>query len=210
MMSSTPYREYKYDCSNESHSHAYLWPVIERTVRSLGVRRVFEIGCGNGWIAHKLHEMGLEVVATDPSASGIAFAKTATGMQSGPRFEQASAYDDLAARFGEFDLVISLEVIEHLYAPRDFMASVRALLRKNGKLLLSTPHHGYWKCLAIALLGRTDSHYSPLSDGGHIKFWSASTLTQLCTESELDVKRIETCGRFPPFGKSMVLLAENG
>jgi len=104
--------------------------------------------------------------------------------------------------------VISIEVIEHLYDPRAYARTLRGLLRPGGVALVSTPFHGYWKNLAIALSGATDKHVDPLWDGGHIKFWSPATLTALMVEAGLRVTAIRRVGRIPPLAKSMIAIVE--
>lgn len=121
------------------------------------------------------------------------------------RFAERSACDDLAGEFGRFDAVASLEVIEHCYWPRRF-AAVLALLKPGGVAIISTPFHGYWKNLALALAGRFDLHWSPLWDGGHIKFWSEATLGTLLREGFVDVA-FHRVGRLPPLARSMVAVA---
>jgi 2-polyprenyl-6-hydroxyphenyl methylase/3-demethylubiquinone-9 3-methyltransferase len=110
------------------------------------------------------------------------------------------------ARFGGFDLVLSLEVIEHLYSPRLFVDRAHDALTEGGHLILSTPFHGYFKNLALALSGKLDDHFSPLWDGGHIKFWSERTLRALLEERGFTVDRFLRCGRVPPLAKSMIVV----
>jgi hypothetical protein len=53
-----------------------------------------------------------------------------------------------------------------------------------------------------------DNHYSALWDGGHIKFWSRSTLTTLLQEHGFRVIRFEGAGRVPLLWKSMIVTAQ--
>ena len=73
--------------------------------------------------------------------------------------------------------------------------------------ILSTPYHGYWKNLALALCGRMDAHYTALWDNGHIKFWSMSTLSELLREAGFINIRFERVGRIRAVAKSMIALA---
>ena len=116
----------------------------------------------------------------DPSEEGIAIVREAF-----PELDlhRGSAYDDLAARFGQFPAVVSLEVVEHVYYPRKYASCVYDLLEENGIAIISTPYHGYWKNLALALTGKMDDHFGPLWTHGHIKFWSRDTLSQLLREA---------------------------
>ncbi|MGK2859765.1 MAG: class I SAM-dependent methyltransferase [Thermoanaerobaculia bacterium] len=200
--------EFRYASAGPSHTNAYVngpvFELIAKDQRSRAVRRVFELGCGSGAFASELARRGFEVTAVDVSMSGIEQARAA---YLGPSFEVASAYDELSAKYGQFDLVISLEVVEHLYSPRKWAANLRELLTPGGLAIVSTPYHDYFKNLAISLAGRWDSHMNPLWDHGHIKLWSARSLTRLLEEVGLTVERIERVGRVPIFAKSMVIAA---
>jgi 2-polyprenyl-6-hydroxyphenyl methylase/3-demethylubiquinone-9 3-methyltransferase len=169
-----------------------------------GPKRVFELGCGNGSVANELTRHGYVVTGVDPSDDGIAQARKAFPNLA---LSAGSAYDDLSGRFGTFPALISLEVVEHVYAPRDYAACVYRLLEPGGTAILTTPYHGYWKNLAIALTDRTDGHLNPLWDHGHIKFWSTKTLTKLLSEAGFREPRFERVGRIPALAKSMVAIA---
>src|SRR5262249_26307416 len=151
----------------------YLFPTIKTILDSFftptnDTKRVFDLGCGNGSVAHWLSQQGYAVTGVDPSSEGIAVAN-----REYPNLDlqQSAADDSLADRFGSFPAVISLEVIEHVYAPREFIKSMYRLVDGNGLAILSTPYHGYVKNIAVALSGNFDHHFNPLWDHGHIKFW---------------------------------------
>lgn len=118
-----------------------------------------------------------------------------------------SAYDDLAEQYGQFPVVLSLEVVEHVYAPRDYARTVFSLLRPGGVAIISTPYHGYWKNLALAMTGRLDAHFTALWDQGHIKFWSIRTLGDLLREAGFVDIRFERVGRVPALAKAMIAMA---
>ena len=117
---------------------------------------------------------------------------------------EGSAYDNLAAEYGQFPIVISLEVIEHIYDPRRYARTFFELLESGGLGIISTPYHGYLKNLALAVTGKMDSHFTALWDGGHIKFFSAATLRQLLLEAGFERPKIYRVGRIPPLAKSMI------
>jgi 2-polyprenyl-3-methyl-5-hydroxy-6-metoxy-1,4-benzoquinol methylase len=107
-----------------------------------------------------------------------------------------------------FDIVIATEVIEHLYDPRGFIAFARKILSaKRGEFIISTPHHGYIKNLALAIAGKLDSHFTVLWDGGHIKFFSRNTLEQMLREQGFEVAGFVGAGRLPYLWKSMLVKA---
>jgi 2-polyprenyl-6-hydroxyphenyl methylase/3-demethylubiquinone-9 3-methyltransferase len=207
-MRATDIGGYRYTEAALNASHAILLPAVRRLLESLSLplaqRRIFELGCGNGSVANALDRLGYDVTGVDPSEEGIAHASQAYPQL---RLARGSAYDDLAAQYGRFPVVLSLEVAEHVYAPRDFARTVFDLLTPGGCAIISTPYHGYWKNLALAVSGRMDGHFTALWDHGHIKFWSIRTLGALLREAGFVELRFERVGRVPPLAKSMVVVA---
>jgi 2-polyprenyl-3-methyl-5-hydroxy-6-metoxy-1,4-benzoquinol methylase len=148
-----------------------------------------------------LSRLGFHATGVDTSETGVAIAKN-----SYPHISVAvgSAYDDLASTYGTFPLVISLEVIEHCTNPRAFVRTFMSLIAPGGIGLLSTPYHGYTKNLALAVTGKMDAHFGALWDGGHVKFFSPSTLGHLLNVAGAGSVAIERIGRIPPLAKSML------
>jgi len=96
--------------------NAYLLPTVERLLGPPAGRTLFEIGFGNGAVADHLARKGFRVAGVEPSREGLAL--TRSSYPHLERLEQGSVYEPLVERFGRFDAVLSLEVIEHLYLPR--------------------------------------------------------------------------------------------
>ena len=172
-------------------------------------RRLLDIGCGNGFWAHRFAELGYEVVGIDPSETGIEQARNA---YPAIRFEVVEIGPDVCEQLGAvpFDVAVSLEVVEHLYLPRLWAVGCFSALRPGGRLICSTPYHGYVKNLLISLANGWDRHFSPNWDGGHIKFWSRATLTKLLLGAGFRERGLvfRGAGRFPWAWMSMVLSAE--
>ena len=199
--------EYLYRNTNSGHHHAYLMPPLLELLShakssSQQQPRVLDLGCGNGSLSNSIAQQGYEVVGVEDSESGFKEAR-----QSFPecRFIQASVYDLPYAEFENyFDIVISPEVIEHLLYPRELVRAAKKCLKPNGRLILTTPYHGYLKNLVLALAGKIDQHFNPLWDGGHVKFFSVATLTDLLeSEGYTDIK-FKFSGRLPLLWKSML------
>ncbi len=204
----TDISDYRYSTATLGCGHAYLLPALNSILSSLHVepKSAFDLGCGNGSVANWLAtKKNYSVSGIDPSDTGIAEANRAF-----PKLDLrvGSAYDPLHETFGAFPLVVSLEVVEHVYAPRDYVKCINQLLSSNGYALISTPYHGYWKNLALAAAGKMDTHFTALWDHGHIKFWSPKTITQLLKEAGLSVLQIKRVGRIPALAKSMLVVAQ--
>jgi 2-polyprenyl-3-methyl-5-hydroxy-6-metoxy-1,4-benzoquinol methylase len=200
----TSVNDYKFVAGDEPHTVKFLEPVIFRYIHNHNVRSVLDIGCGNGAIDRDMAELCATVVGMDPSESGIEEAKK--NCPKG-KFYHLDIYDaPEAISENEFDMVVSTEVVEHIFYPRFLPRFASKKLKKGGIFLLSTPYHGYLKNVAIAALGKWDNHHTVLWDGGHIKFWSRATLAKLLEEEGFELIGFHGCGRIPYLWKSMILV----
>jgi 2-polyprenyl-6-hydroxyphenyl methylase/3-demethylubiquinone-9 3-methyltransferase len=140
--------------------------------------------------------MGCTAIGIDPSASGIEIARRAHPTC---RFEQMEATADLLLALGEepFDIVVSTEVVEHLYDPPAWAEGCYTALAPGGKLIGSTPYHGWLKDVALAVSGKSDFHHDSLRVGGHIKFFSNRTLRTLLASAGFRSVDIIGVGRLP-------------
>jgi len=110
----------KFDHGNQNYGwksadgmlvHSYTLSAI-KSLLPLGKLKILDAGCGNGFIAGQLAEMGHQVTAIDLSEDGIIVANKE---YPNVHFLVHSVYDELNDLIGEVDVVISSEVIEHLY-----------------------------------------------------------------------------------------------
>lgn len=198
--------EYTYYEARPDASHEYLLPIVRSMLEgSPADSVVLDLGCGNGSFLSRLDRNGWSLIGVDYSQSGIRIAKE---HHPGIQFHLADAETDLLGLVGLVDVVISTEVIEHLYDPRAFLANAYRLLKPGGALIVSTPYHGYWKNLMLAATGKLDRHFTVLWDHGHIKFWSRQTLEHAISEAGFEVTQFRGAGRIPHLWRSMVVKAE--
>lgn len=199
------YKDYGYRSSAASYPHAYLMrPLRELLGPPCGA--ILDVGCGNGAIAHELLRSGYDVFGVDASETGIAQARQGW---SNRFYVHDLASEGLPPDINavQFSTVISTEVIEHLYDPRGLIRTARRVLPQGGRLIISTPYHGYIKNLVLSLSGKMDNHFAVLWDGGHIKFFSRRTLGQMLLEEKFNPERFLGAGRVPWLWKSMLVQA---
>ncbi len=202
------YKEYGWQDESFTHAHNYLIPSILEVLEGTE-GPILDVGCGNGAVANFLIEKGFDAYGTDLSKKGI---EVANKINKGRFYLQDVEKDEIPDKLKEipFKTIISTEVIEHLYDPRSYIKFCKQVLESNGcgKLIISTPYHGYLKNLALALTGKMDQHFTVLWDGGHIKFWSYQTLKTVLEEFSFDVIKFKGSGRIPYLWKSMIVVAE--
>lgn len=207
MMTTPSKHEYFYSNSDNQHHHAYITtPLLDFLQQYSPAKnckpRVLDLGCGNGSLSQAIARQGYDVTGIEPSTSGIQLAQTQYPMC---KFIEASIYNLPYANLeNQFDVVVSAEVIEHLLYPRELVRAAKRCLKSGGQLILTTPYHGYWKNLALALTGKMDEHFTVLWDGGHIKFFSPKTLGQLMEQEGLSQIQFKFTGRYPYLWKSMI------
>ena len=201
--------EYSYLTSESGCHHDYLLKPLMEMISASAKRvegervRILDIGCGNGSLSNLIAQQGYEVVGVEESESGIKIAQ-----QSYPdcKFIAASIYDFPYQQLeNSFDIIISTEVIEHLPYPRELAKVAKRCLKDNGTVILTTPYHGYFKNLVLAITGKLDNHFTVLWDGGHIKFFSVKTLSTLLLEQGFADLQFKFAGRYPLLWKSMLV-----
>jgi len=201
------YKDYGYLNGEPRHTFSYIQEPLLALLKERKDRVILDLGCGNGYLANELITMGYNAYGTDASPKGIAIAK-----KSNPDrfFVQDLLTDELPAELQglTFNTIVATEVIEHLYDPQGFVDFCKKTFKGKGELIISTPYHGYLKNLLLSILNKWDAHFGPIWYGGHIKFWSKNTLTQLLTEAGFKVTYFKGCGRVPYFWKSMIVKAE--
>jgi len=97
-----------------------------------------DIGCGGGLVAEPLARLGAKVTAVDADPVAIEAARLHAGERAVDVGYEVGTSDELAEAGRTFDLVLALEIIEHV-ADRDaFLATLSALVAPGGLLVLST------------------------------------------------------------------------
>ena len=131
--------------------HARFMPHVLQLSHEIEPRvRVLDVGCGNGFACGEFIKYGCRVVGIDLSRQGIEIARKAYPQG---RFEVLPADDKLLDNLDEapFDIVVSSEVVEHLYSPREYAQGCFRALRPGGRFICTTPYHGYLKNLALSV-----------------------------------------------------------
>jgi 2-polyprenyl-3-methyl-5-hydroxy-6-metoxy-1,4-benzoquinol methylase len=141
--------------------------------------RILEVGCGAGYSTQRLAEWitGTTFVGAD---LGFELVKAAAERNPGASLLQESVYS-LAHPANAFDVVIMMEVLEHLEDPDRALAELK---RVAGRLVLvSTPREPVWRLLNMAR-GKYWSDFG--NTPGHIQHWSTAGLVrQVCKEFDV-------------------------
>lgn len=200
---------YEYRTAASEVSHNYLFGPVNELLRDVPAKAlVVDLGCGNGSFVSLFRKRGWQLYGSDFSPTGIEIARASYPDINFSLGDAESMPEELQSRAGQFDVVLSTEVIEHVYHPRGLLKTCYDLLKPGGALVLTTPYHGYFKNLLLAVTGKLDRHFTVLWDHGHIKFWSHTTMHEVLTETGFTRIKFSGAGRIPWLWKSMVVRAE--
>ena len=114
------------------------WDGDPTALKPLAGKSALDIGCGAGLLCEPLARMGAAVTGVDAAPDNITAAR-AHAEQSGLSIRYESG-DFLSLNLPQFDLVTSLEVVEHVADPAAFIVGLAARLSADGLMILSTPN----------------------------------------------------------------------
>lgn len=146
------------------------------TRENLRDARILDVGCGTGWLGSALLPFG-RVTGTDLSTAAIA-----EGRRRHPDLDLISGDFLILDLDGKFDMVVSADVIGHVYARPTFVARVAELLRPGGVFLLMTQNPFVWNRSSIL---------RPVGEG-QIRNWPSLRVLRGLLSKDFDIVAITT------------------
>lgn len=179
--------ELQYNTKTEdyfSHARREIWPLLPRHAS-----RALEVGCGAGHTLSLLKKQGL-----CDWACGIEISPAAAG-QAAQRLDKVVQGNievmDLPVEAGSIDLLLCLDVLEHLIDPWDALKRLSTLLSKSGVLIASIPNvRHFGVLLPLMIRGRWDYLDSGILDRSHLRFFTRDTAIELIKSSGLRVEQV--------------------
>jgi 2-polyprenyl-6-hydroxyphenyl methylase/3-demethylubiquinone-9 3-methyltransferase len=124
----------------------------ERRLDALAGLRVLDIGCGGGILSEPLARLGAAVVGADPSQDNIDAANLHAAEASIAVDYRASTAEDLAEQGERFDIVLAMEVVEHVADIGLFIGSCAQMVKPGGLMITATLNRTL-KSFALAIVG---------------------------------------------------------
>jgi 2-polyprenyl-6-hydroxyphenyl methylase/3-demethylubiquinone-9 3-methyltransferase len=113
---------------------------------------ILDIGCGGGLLAEPLARLGAEVTGIDAAERNIAIARR-HAENTGVRVTYLPcAAEDLAAQDSKFDVVLAMEIVEHVADLNAFFGAAADLLKPGGMMVVATLNRTV-KSFAFAIVG---------------------------------------------------------
>jgi 2-polyprenyl-6-hydroxyphenyl methylase / 3-demethylubiquinone-9 3-methyltransferase len=121
--------------------------------RGLNGRRVIDVGCGGGILSEPMARAGAEVIGIDKSPPALAVARQhAVDQKVSVTYLQRSAEEMAQEQPGTFDLVVCMELIEHVPDPASLVTACAALARHGGSVFFATVNRNWLSGLLVILV----------------------------------------------------------
>lgn len=114
--------------------------------------RILDIGCGGGLLSEPMARLGAEVVGVDAAERNIPVARIHAREQGLEIDYRHGTAEELAAGGERFDIVLAMEIVEHVADPGQFVATCRSLLKPGGLMIGSTINRNP-KSFVMAIVG---------------------------------------------------------
>ncbi len=148
--------------------------------------RLLDIGCGGGLLSEPMARLGAEVVGADAAPRNIPVARL-HAEQSGLIIDyRHTTAEDLAAAGEQFDVVLNMEVVEHVADPLGYLTACRELLRPGGLMVCSTLNRNA-RSYVMAIIGAEHvMRWLPKGTHDWNKFITPDELYALLRDAGLD------------------------
>jgi 2-polyprenyl-6-hydroxyphenyl methylase / 3-demethylubiquinone-9 3-methyltransferase len=173
------------------------WSGEATSFAPLAGKTALDVGCGAGLLAEPLARLGARVTGVDAAPENIGAARAHAAAMGLDIEYVAGGIEDLAGR--TFDLVTSMEVIEHVADPAGFVAGLADGLAPGGLLILSTPNRTALSRLAMITLGEGSGAIPKGTHDWH-QFLTPQELTALLEDAGLVVTDLRGLGFSPARG----------
>ncbi len=114
--------------------------------------RILDIGCGGGVLSEPLARLGADVTGIDPAPGNVDIAARHAAKSALPVTYLATTAEDLAAAGQSYDVVLAMEVVEHVRNPAAFIKTACALVTPGGLFFAATLNRTL-KSFALAIIG---------------------------------------------------------
>jgi len=152
---------------------------------------LLDIGCGGGLLSEPMARMGFAVLGADPSEKNV---KTATAHSAGSELAlnyRAVTAEALAEEGARFDVVLNMEVVEHVADLGAFLRACAKLVKPGGIMLVATLNRTL-KSLALAKIGvEYVLRWLPAGTHDWNRFVKPDELEHLLEEAGLTIRRVQ-------------------
>jgi 2-polyprenyl-6-hydroxyphenyl methylase/3-demethylubiquinone-9 3-methyltransferase len=162
-----------------------FYDLDEKSLKPFGKISILDIGCGGGLVAEPFCNMGGEITAIDASQINIEIAKIHAQKSKLQIDYLATTAENLANENKKFDVILALEVIEHVSDIELFIKSCSNLVKPNGIIFIATINRTL-KSLALAKFAvEYVLRWLPIGTHEYQKFVKPSQISSIANKYQL-------------------------
>lgn len=149
-------------------SHSWALAILHTLPKNL---RVLDIGSGSGVMGEALRAHGItDLYAVEIDASAREHVKNI--------YREAAA-DISTFQNQKFDVILLLDVLEHMVNPEEYLAVCASMLSPGGKILISLPNIAHWSVRFLLLFGKFDSAERGIMDRTHLQWFTRKRVRRM-------------------------------
>ena len=164
---------------------------------------ILDIGCGGGLISEPMSRLGANVTGIDASEKNVKIAKL-HAKKNGLKINYLNITPENLRDFEKFDIILNLEIIEHVNDVNLYIKSCHKLLKKNGIMFTATLNRSFMSYIKAIIGAEYILRWLPIGTHDWNKFIKPEELENLLSKvnfSTLDIKGFE----FKPLSKKWIL-----
>ncbi len=154
--------------------------------------KVLDIGCSAGFYLDVARKRGWQAEGIDIGDYACRFARENLGLN-----VRTGNFINSDFKKNDFDVVLLLDVIEHLTSPRQGLMKIRSILSNGGKLIIETPN---FDSAPSKILGK---EWGLIEPAHHLFYFTPQTITRLLAETGFEVESVT----FPKWGLTDLFLS---
>ena len=170
----------------------------EKTSSIEGIK-ILDIGCGGGLISEPMSRLGAKVTGIDASEKNINIAKMHS-MESGLKINYVNTSPEKLEDFETYDVILNLEIVEHVDNVDLYIKSCQKLLKKNGLMFTATLNRSLTSYIKAIIGAEYILRWLPIGTHDWNKFLKPEELENYLTKEKLITKDISGL-KFNPFTK---------
>lgn len=166
------------------------WLVVKKIIPS---SLVLDVGCASGYFAKELLKKKCKIWGIDNDILALGIAKKYC--------IQVSRYDlnnitNLLPERRRFDYILLLDVLEHIYNPKNLLLHLRQYLKNSGKIIISIPNIAFISIRLSLLNGKFKYTKYGIMDEDHVHFYTLETCNKLLTDCGFHIDEVDVSAGF--------------
>ncbi|MDA0902133.1 MAG: bifunctional 2-polyprenyl-6-hydroxyphenol methylase/3-demethylubiquinol 3-O-methyltransferase UbiG [Proteobacteria bacterium] len=152
---------------------------------------ILDIGCGGGLLCEPLSRLGAKVTGIDAAAQNIKVAQTHADQSKLDITYSHIDVEEMAKKKTKYDVVLAMEVVEHVDNLDNFIAAAAQCLKKDGLMFIATINRTV-KSYALAIIGAEYVlRWLPIGTHSWKKFLKPSEIYNIAADNALELKKLD-------------------